>query len=134
VGCTVAAYGLAFLIVTKGSEAGAWEMANLGIAAGVVVPSWSWGRAGLLWPWLLGLAFKVAVLARWGWGWWSPIRSRLHVVSSTLGIWGAPFYFFWWAPVFVCVVTLIEALLIKRALDLIAANGTTSPRGGRSRF
>jgi hypothetical protein len=109
-------FALALALVTRRPETGAWEMANLSIASGLLIPGWAWGRAGRTGAWLVGLGFKLLVLVKWGWGWWSPIQSEIRQMDSSLGIWDADFYFFWCAPAFVLVTVLVEGVGVKRSM------------------
>lgn len=113
-GMIVLCYGLAFLLVVVDRDDLAWLAANAGVGAAVFLPSlMAMARAVRLWPWLLGLAIKMAVLAEWGWGWWMPSYEQLprgYTYSSS-------FDFFWYAPLVFLLLVVIERLLIALSGD-----------------
>jgi hypothetical protein len=120
-------FALAFALLTRRSEAGGWEMANLAIASGLLVPAWAWGRAGRTGAWLVGLTFKLLVLVVWGWGWWSPSRSDIRHIGSSLGPLDAEFYFLWWAPVFVFLTVIVEGVGVRWSMTRATTSSSAAP-------
>ena len=113
-GMIVLCYVVAFLLAVVGRDDAAWLAASAGVCAAVLLPAlMAMARAVRLWPWLLGLVVKAAVLVQWGWGWWMPTYEQL----PHSGTYSASYDFFWYAPPVFLLLVVIERLLIALSFD-----------------
>ena len=106
-------FALACALVAFGRPAEAWALANVAVGLGVFNGSaWSWGRAGLLWPWALIVVAKLALLGFWASGWWWPAYDSLNLAAeSAFTTASASTVFFWGAPPLLALLGLFEGLL-----------------------